>query len=80
MLEVPRYFWGLAHNRAVMMRRHLRWFHQPVAIIRLGLLAAAYIARYKATAVLPALFTGYWAGFKAGGRTPFYTRHPTSHP
>jgi len=75
VLEIPRYFWGLAHNRAIIIRRHLRWFQQPVAITRLGLLALAYAAHYKTAAVLAALVTGYCTGFKTGSQRPVCTRH-----
>lgn len=74
VLDIPRYFWGLAHNRAVIMRRHLRWFHHPVAMARLFSLAMAHTLHYRKAAVLISWLTGYSAGFRAGGRPPYCTR------
>jgi GT2 family glycosyltransferase len=73
VLDVPLYFWGLARNRAILMRRYLQWFHQPVAVARLFLLALAYAVHYRRPQVLFALFNGYFAGLRAGGRTPYCT-------
>jgi GT2 family glycosyltransferase len=75
VLDMPAYFWGLARNRAILMRRYLRWFHQPVAVARLYLLALAYAVHYRRPQVLVALFTGYFAGWRAGGRAPYCTQH-----
>ena len=75
VLDIPVYFWGLAHNRAILMRRYLRWYHQPVAAARLSLLALSHAVHFRKPQTLAALFTGYFAGWQAGGRAPCCTPH-----
>lgn len=38
----PSYMFGLAHNRAILIFRHLRWWHRPTALARLLMLGLSY--------------------------------------
>lgn len=80
VLHIPDYFWGLAHNRGILMRRYLRRFHQPVAFARLFLLALAYAVHYRRFRVLVSLFTGFLVGWRAGGRVPSCTQYVDREP
>lgn len=54
--SLPSYMRSLAHNRAILIGRHLRWFQIPVAYVRLGLLFASYAAHYRTVdALVPGL-------------------------
>src|SRR5580704_318157 len=44
--DLPEYMGSLAHNRAILIGRHLRWFQTPVAYLRLFLLFISYAAHY----------------------------------
>ncbi len=68
--DVPRYVRALAHNRGVLIRRHISFFRWPVALCRLALLGASYAAHYRRPAALPACASGAVAGLVAGGRPP----------
>jgi GT2 family glycosyltransferase len=66
----PRYMHGLAHNRSILIFRHLRWWHRPTALLRLLLLGVAYSRVDKSAAPLVATFTGIRAGRKAARLRP----------
>jgi GT2 family glycosyltransferase len=63
--DLPEYMTSLAHNRAIMIGRHLRWFQIPVAYLRLFLLFISYAAHYHTLRV----FRPGIAGFLKGART-----------
>lgn len=70
VFDTKRYVWGLAHNRSLIMRRHLAWFYLPTAVLRLGMLSISYAAHYKTPAVLASVLEGFIAGWRCGGRQP----------
>jgi GT2 family glycosyltransferase len=45
--QVGRYARSLGHNRAMVIRRHLRWFEKPSAYARLGRLFVSYAVHYR---------------------------------
>ena len=68
--DVPRYMHGLAHNRGILIYRHLRPWHRPTAIVRLLLLGLSYSRADRSLKPFKATFSGLAAGRKAAGRAP----------
>lgn len=68
--RVRDYIHSLAHNRGILIRRHGRWYHTPVALGRLAALGISYARHYRAPGVLAACFSGGLRGLLAGGRPP----------
>lgn len=62
VFDTKRYVWGLAHNRAIVISRYLKWFHLPTAYVRLLLLAASYAVHYRNFGVLDAAWRGIVTG------------------
>lgn len=62
--DVEPYVWGLAHNRTILIRRHLSWYQQPVAFAELLRLGLAYMKHYRKPQVLYALLNGTMAGLQ----------------
>lgn len=78
--RVAEYVRTLAHNRGVMIRRHGRWFHAPVALGRLAAMGASYARHYRVPSALPACFVGALRGLRDGGRPPVRTRFNVGEP
>jgi GT2 family glycosyltransferase len=72
--ELPRYVGSLAHNRAILIARHLQWFQRPVAYLRLGLLLLSYALHYQTMAVFQPAFAGALAGARAARLAPVCSR------
>ncbi len=68
--DVPRYMHGLAHNRALLIYRHLRPWHRPTALLRLFALGLSYSRADRSLAPLRATVTGMRAGRQAARRQP----------
>jgi GT2 family glycosyltransferase len=66
----PRYMFGLAHNRAILIFRHLRPWHRPTAIARLLLLGLSYSRLARSWKPLAATFHGLSAGRIAAKAPP----------
>jgi GT2 family glycosyltransferase len=66
----PRYMFGLAHNRAILIFRHLRPWHRPTAIARLLLLGLSYSRLARSWKPLAAAFHGLSAGRIAAKAPP----------
>jgi len=66
--DISAYVYGLAHNRGLMMRRHLAWFHLPTAALRLGMLCVSYAAHYRTPVAVISGLKGAAAGWRAAGR------------
>ena len=64
--DVPRYIWGLAHNRAVVMHRYLTPLQKVSAWVSLLRLVSAYAWADKSYLPFKAFFSGYKEGRKAG--------------
>lgn len=62
--QVESYVWALAHNRTILIRRHLNWYQQPVAFAELLRLGLAYTKHYRKPQALYALLTGTLAGLR----------------
>ncbi|WZP00185.1 glycosyltransferase [Isosphaeraceae bacterium EP7] len=68
--RVADYVHAMSHNRGIMIRRHGRWFHAPVALARLAALGLSYSRHYRVPGALPACIKGSFQGLRAGGRAP----------
>ncbi len=66
----PHYMFGLAHNRAILIFRHLRWWHRPTALLRLVMLGISYSRVDGSLRPLWQTFRGLNAGRKAAGQPP----------
>lgn len=69
----PRYMYGLAHNRAILIFRHLRWWHRPTAMLRLLLLGVSYSRLDRSPRPLWATFKGLLAGRRVAALPPLNT-------
>lgn len=63
----PEYMFGMAHNRSILIFRHLRPYHRPSALFRLFLFGISYSRLMGTPAPLWATFRGVRAGRKAAG-------------
>jgi hypothetical protein len=70
---VRDHVWALAHNRGMMIRRHGRWYHAPVAAIRLTALGLSHARYYREPGALLACASGGVRGFRDGARVPACT-------
>ena len=66
----PRYMFGLAHNRGILIFRHLRWWHRPTAALRLMLLGVSYSRVDGSLRPLWQTFRGFAAGRRAAAQPP----------
>jgi GT2 family glycosyltransferase len=78
--DVGNYVYGLAHNRAILTRRHLRWYQVPSALARLVVLGGSYAVHYHEPRALWACATGCIAGLRRGNRLPLCTRYREALP
>ena len=66
----PKYMYGLSHNRAILIFRHLRWWHRPTALLRLLLLGLSYSRMDRSISPLKATFRGLSAGRLSAKKPP----------
>lgn len=78
--EVPEYVFGLAHNRGILFRRHLRWYHLPTAVARLLQLALSYTLHYGKPEAIPACVSGLLGGLQTGTRPVICSGFEVSSP
>lgn len=64
------YMFGLAHNRAILIFRHLRWWHRPTALLRLLLLGVSFSRLDRTLQPLKATLCGLVAGRRAAMQPP----------
>jgi GT2 family glycosyltransferase len=64
------YVWGLAHNRAIMIHRHVRWYRRPVAIGRLLITGMSFSLRKRSYRLLTLCAAGAVKGYLACRRLP----------
>jgi GT2 family glycosyltransferase len=75
--DLPKYMGSLAHNRAILIRRHLRWFQTPVAYLRLFLLFVSYAAHYHTLRVFRPGIAGFLRGVQAAKMPPVCSCYTT---
>ncbi len=68
--DLPKYMGSLAHNRAILIRRYVRWFQTPTAYLRLLLLFVSYAAHYHTLCIFRPGIAGLLSGLKAAKRPP----------
>jgi phosphatidyl-myo-inositol dimannoside synthase len=78
--NLPRYMASLAHNRAILIGRHLQWFQTPVAYFRLFLLFISYAAHYHTLGIFGPGVAGLLNGVKAAKQPPICSRYGTGVP
>lgn len=66
----PRYMFGLAHNRAIILHRNLQIWHWPIALARLLWLGFAYSRVDRSLRPLFSALRGFSSGLKAARKTP----------
>ncbi len=64
--DVPGYMKGLSHNRSLVISRHLKWYYQVTAYIRLILLGLSYSRVDNSIKPLLNCIKGILVGSKAG--------------
>ncbi len=64
--DVPKYMFGLGHNRSIVITRHLKWYHTVTAYFRLLLLGVAYSKSDVSIKPFIALLRGIVAGRRSG--------------
>lgn len=73
----PRYMHGLAHNRAILIYRHLRWWHRPSALAKLLFLGISYSRLDRSISPLRATLCGILAGRHSAAQ-PALNHHLTA--
>jgi phosphatidyl-myo-inositol dimannoside synthase len=73
--DIPKYVASLAHNRAILIMRHLRWFQIPVAYLRLLLLLISYTVHYRTIDAFRSGFIGFRNGLRCAKRTPLSSQY-----
>lgn len=68
--DVSRYMHGLAHNRGILIFRHLKPWHRATAIARLLMLGLSYSRVDKSLRPFKATFSGLAEGRKAAAQPP----------
>ncbi len=75
--DLPDYMGSLAHNRAILIGRNLRWFQTPTAYLRLLLLFVSYAAHYHTLNIFRPGIAGFLNGVQAAKQPPVCSRHRT---
>jgi phosphatidyl-myo-inositol dimannoside synthase len=76
--DLPKYISSLAHNRAILIKRNLRWFQVPVACLRLLLLLVSYAVHYRNLGILWSGFTGFTAGLRTAKQPPICSQYKSA--
>jgi GT2 family glycosyltransferase len=78
VFNTARYVYGLAHNRAILIRRHISWFHSPTALLRLAMLCFSYAAHYRVPGALFTGLKGFVRGWRAAANAPHCTTYDSA--
>ena len=68
--DVSRYMYGFAHNRSLVIFRHLRWWHWPTALARLMLFGLSYSRVDRSPKPFMAMLRGIPVGLRAARTAP----------
>jgi GT2 family glycosyltransferase len=68
--DLPKYMGALAHNRALLIGRHLRWFQTPTACVRLFLLFVSYALYHRTLSVFRPGIAGFLSGVRDAQQPP----------
>jgi len=66
--DINKYIWSLSHNRAMLMRRHLSWYHLPTALARLAVLNCSYARNSLEPGALWQGLLGFISGWHKAGQ------------
>ncbi len=64
--DIPKYVYGLAHNKCLVITRHLLWYHKVSSYFRLWLLSLSYSVSMKSLRPLYSCFKGFIKGYISG--------------
>ena len=73
--DINHYITSLVHNRALLISRHLKWYHKPTAYLYLLRLVASYAFTYRNPGLFRLFAKAYKEGYKKGKLTPKYTQY-----
>lgn len=73
--DINKYITSLVHNRAIVITRHLRWYHKPVAILCLAKLVSAYVLKYRRPSLFKTFITSYRIGREKALKEPKFTKY-----
>ena len=76
--DLPKYIASLAHNRAILIGRNLRWFQVPVACLRLLLLFVSYAAHYRTLSVFGPGLAGFTSGLQDAKQAPICSQYKSA--
>lgn len=76
--DVSNYVRWLGHNRVILIRRHLRWFHAPTAYARLLLLFCSYALHYHNPGAIRGGIVGLMQGLRAAKQAPVCGQYRTA--
>jgi phosphatidylinositol alpha-1,6-mannosyltransferase len=76
--DLSKYISSLAHNRAILIRRNLRWFQIPVACLRLLLLFVSYAAHYRTFTIFRPGIAGFTSGLRAAKQPPICSQYKSA--
>jgi glycosyltransferase involved in cell wall biosynthesis len=68
--DIPKYIWGLSHNRAIVMQRYLNPLQRMVAMVFLFKLVLAYVKSDRSLNAISAFWRGYRLGKKSARLAP----------
>jgi GT2 family glycosyltransferase len=68
------YIRGLAHNRALLIQRHLRWFQVPIALGRLAALTVSHALYYRTFRSLIQSIPACLQGLHDGSKPPICSK------
>lgn len=75
VLNIEAYVAALVHNRALLISRHLKWYHKPTAFISLLRLVASYAFTYRKPGLFRLFRKAYTEGYEKGKHIPKHTRY-----
>jgi GT2 family glycosyltransferase len=74
--NVQRYMFGMGHNRAILIFRHLKPWHRPTALLRMVAFGLSYSRKERSVSPLVSALCGIVAGRKAAFRVKAETQCP----
>ncbi len=77
--KVRSYVRAMAHNRAMLIRRHTAWYQRPVAMARLAALGASYARSYGQPRAVIECLRGAVSGLHDAGQRPKCTHYGAMH-
>lgn len=73
--QLGPYLRSLSRNRMMIILRYLKWYHKPVAILRLILLNLSYIRSQRQPSALALGVKGFFEGLQEGKNLPVMTHY-----